>query len=120
MKFTGLSFVALIAMLKTSVVTTFSSSNNPSINLEIKSKPPNTSLNYRNTRNVDLSVLGTKTNENTIKTRESARDDAVLTVKSLKDYQELIVDEVDKVTILRFSAPWCRVSQISTFPPYDI
>jgi len=120
MKFIGLCFVALITMLKASAVTTYSLSKNPSINPEIRSMPSNTSLNYRNAGNVELSVLGSKTNENTIKMRESARDDAVLTVKSLEDYQELIVDEADKVTILRFTAPWCRVSQISTFPPADL
>ncbi len=117
MKFIRLTFVALIAMLQTFRVANFSLSSRPNAYPEIKSKRSNTLLNNifntRNTADVDNSVPCSKADKNTMKLKESARNDAVLTVKSVKDYQELIIDEVEKVTILRFSASWCRVSKIS-------
>jgi len=112
MKYIELSSIALLTTLLTSV----SSFATPkALRAQGAAKPTfsSTRLSYRDSSDVDDSVFESPATVVESPVQLSAEEgEAVLSVKSIQDYHDHVVKEDEKITILRFSAPWCRVSAV--------
>mmetsp|Transcript_6970 Transcript_6970/g.13986 ORF Transcript_6970/g.13986 Transcript_6970/m.13986 type:complete len:209 (-) Transcript_6970:107-733(-) len=114
MKYIELSSIALLTTLLTSV----SSFATPkALRAQGAAKPTfsSTRLSYRDSSDVDDSVFESPATVVESPVQLSAEEgEAVLSVKSIQDYHDHVVKEDEKITILRFSAPWCRVCKATS------
>lgn len=113
MKFIKLSSIALLTTLLTSSVSAFVTPQTPRAQGVAKSS---SRLSYRDSSDVDDSVVESPATVVESPVQLSAEEgEAVLSVRSIQDYHDHVVKEDEKITILRFSAPWCRVSAVYIF-----
>ncbi len=110
MKFIRLSSIALLTTLLPSSAYSFSPSQKPYTPSSVNADLSSTRLQYRDLSDVDDSVLASPPRGVDSSTQFKIDEgDTVLSVKSIQDYLDHVVNEDEKITILRFSAPWCRV-----------
>lgn len=105
--------VILVATRRNIFVNSFSPSQKLNNNRQQFSSPiETTQIYYKNERDVDDATLVGASNitKSSAVSRAIVREQVIQSVGSVQDYQELVVGEEEKLVIVRFHAPWCRVS----------